>query len=207
MATKATERRKNKKALELLVKLGLDKNPEVQGIFARESGQPSAQYSKTESVANIEGVLRSLQRPSRIGVSRICKDCGEPFVTNYEFVAYCGDLCRASALKKVGLTVWKNSFTDEEKWGGVPPSLIPPDALKAMKAIIVQVERETGRPVEMPLSPASSEPDVSSPNSVDIECPPHSEEHYQDKIPEVLSEPIVQESEDDLLDILNALDG
>ena len=33
MATKATERRKNKKALVLLVKLGLDKNPEVQGIF------------------------------------------------------------------------------------------------------------------------------------------------------------------------------
>lgn len=207
MATKATERRKNKKALELLVKLGLDKNPEVQGIFARESGRPSAQYSKTEFVANVEGVLRSLQRPSRIGISRICKDCNQPFVTNYEFVAYCGDLCRASALKKSGLTVWKNSFTDEEKWGGVPPSLIPPDALRAMKIIIDQVERETGRPVETTLPPVVSGPDVSSQEIEDTEYPPHFEEDYPDKIPEVPSEQVVQESEDDLLDILNALDG
>lgn len=205
MASKATERRKNKKALELLVKLGLDKNPEVQSIFARESGRPSAQYSKNESVANIEGVILSLQRPTRVGISRICKDCGDAFITMYQYVAYCGDLCRASALKKVGLTVWKNPYTDEEKWGGVPPALIPPDALKAMKAIILQVEQETGRPVDTTISPASSDPDVSSQEIEDTEYLPHSEEYSQDKIPEVQPEPVVVLKEDDFLDILNAL--
>lgn len=207
MATKATERRKNKKALELLVKLGLDKNPEVQGIFARENGEPSAQYTNQEFIANVENVILTLGYPNRLGVSKECKGCGDVFVTSYKYVAYCGDLCRFAALKKMGLTVWKNPHTLEEKWGGVPPSLIPPDALKAMKAIIVQVEQETGRPVEMPLSLASSEPDVSSQEIEDTECPPHSEEYYQDKIRGVPSEQVVQESEDDLLDILNALDG
>lgn len=50
-----------------------------------------------------EGVLLFLQSAGRDLKTKKCKECKQPFATRYINVAYCGDTCRADALRKVGI--------------------------------------------------------------------------------------------------------
>src|SRR5690606_3688420 len=66
------------------------------------------------------------------------------FKTNYRGVGYCSDAHRARALREVGIE-WNPHKTAEERWGGEPPLVIPPEAhkmlLKFAEIILAQQEK------------------------------------------------------------------
>lgn len=202
-----------KKAMALLAELGIELKPEdfAPGKAPKEefkNAMPGRKYSKDQEMIQAESVLLSLIKVPKDWFLRNCGNCKEAFYTNYYFVGYCGDQCRALALKKMGIT-WTNHFDESAKWGGMtPPIVIPPEALKVMKFLVEQAEQENPRLVEMPkLEPkplASSELQMQS----RIEHPTQSvsEPVLLGNTDVVLEQPIVQESEDDFLSILSALD-
>jgi hypothetical protein len=102
-----------------------------------------------------EAVLLSLQQPAHF-MSKKCKYCGEYFGTNYRAVAYCSDSHRAKALRAEGIE-WNPHKTAEERWGGEPPLVIPPEArrklVKFAQVLLAQEEilqRETQTSESLP---------------------------------------------------------
>lgn len=84
-----------------------------------------------------EAVLLSLEKPARFTIKN-CKRCGESFGTNYRYVSYCSDTCRAKAIQNQTGIRWNWHKPAEERWGSQsgnvePPLTIPPEALQAMK--------------------------------------------------------------------------
>jgi len=78
-----------------------------------------------------EAVLSFLNRPARYLLKK-CQWCKQPFGTNYHAVAYCSDACRAKAIRSQTGIVWNPHKSPEERWGGEPPSIIPPAAMMAL---------------------------------------------------------------------------
>lgn len=202
-----------KKAMALLAELGIELKPEdfAPGKAPKEefrNAMPGRKYSQDQEMIQAESVLLSLIKMPKEWFFRKCGKCGEGFYTNYYFVGYCGDQCRALALKKMGIT-WTNHFDESAKWGGMtPPIVIPPEALKVMEFLVEQAKQETPRLVEMPKS--EPKPLVSSELQMQSRIEhPNQNENVQvlpDNTDEVPETPIVQESEDDFLSILAALD-
>lgn len=79
-----------------------------------------------------EAVLRCLEKPGQFEF-KLCKreECREPFGTNYRAVAYCSDHCRSKDLQKTGIR-WDPTKSPEERWGGEPPLIIPPAAVRTL---------------------------------------------------------------------------
>lgn len=80
-----------------------------------------------------EAVLLWLESPAKFTM-KICKrkSCSEPFGTNYRSVAYCSDNCRAKEISsQIGIK-WDWLKQEEERWGGEPPLIIPPHALRML---------------------------------------------------------------------------
>ena len=82
-----------------------------------------------------EAVLLFLESPAKY-TAKLCKRCGEPFGTNYRSVAYCTDTCRAKAMSEQLGVKWNHWKTEEERWGGEPPLVIPPAALKKIQQYV-----------------------------------------------------------------------
>lgn len=79
-----------------------------------------------------EAVLLWLESPAKF-TTKVCKReaCGQPFGTNYRSVAYCSDNCRARDVSNLLGIKWDwTRATEEERWGGEPPLIIPPAAMK-----------------------------------------------------------------------------
>lgn len=85
-----------------------------------------------------EAVLSFLEKPARFAF-KPCKFCSEMFGTNYRSVAYCTDHCRIRGLRKHGI-IWSSSKSPEQRWGGEPPLVIPPEAVR----ILLQSARQIG---------------------------------------------------------------
>lgn len=64
-----------------------------------------------------------------------CRECGAIFATNYGHnVRYCSDPCRKKALEKIGIA-WSPFKTQHERWGRIPPLIVPPEALVLLKEL------------------------------------------------------------------------
>ena len=76
-----------------------------------------------------EAVLLFLEAPAKF-TAKLCKRCGEAFGTNYRSVAYCSDSCRSREVSaQLGVKWDWLRATNEERWGGEPPLIIPPKVL------------------------------------------------------------------------------
>lgn len=204
----------NKKKINaMLAELGIELKPEdfMPGKAPKDefkTALPSRKYTKDQEMIQAETVLLSLHKLPKDYYLRNCKNCKEAFYTNYYFVGYCGDQCRALSLKKMGIT-WTNHFDEPAKWGGrTPPMIIPPEALEAMRFLVAQADRESLDP-EQKQEPYS-EPPVSSlkqnPEHIEHHSPTESVQVLPDNAVETLSEPIEPQIEDDFLSLLDALD-
>ena len=103
-----------------------------------------------------EAVLLFLESPAKY-TAKLCKRCGEAFGTNYRAVAYCSDSCRAKTMYEQLGVKWNNFKTEEERWGGEPPLIIPPEALQRIQQLVawfadnLPTQTETKNP--LPLNP------------------------------------------------------
>lgn len=94
----------------------------------------AASYAHAERVsesARLEGVLHSIRRPGDY-IYKVCKRCAGPFGTNYQSVAYCSDPCRIRDFEDATGISWNSRKSPEERWGGEPPVVIPPDVIATM---------------------------------------------------------------------------
>lgn len=86
-----------------------------------------------------EAVLLWLESPAKF-TTKICKrpECAQPFGTNYRSVAYCSDNCRAKHTSELLGVKWDwTRATEEERWGGEPPLIIPPAALRKIQQYVL----------------------------------------------------------------------
>lgn len=124
------------KGLEaMLAKLGVD-----QAVI--EEAAKTVPVTPHDLSMHAEAVLLSLQQPSHFMMKK-CKYCQEEFGTNYRSVGYCSDAHRAKALRQMGIE-WNPHKTAEERWGGEPPLVIPPEAYRKLVkfAEILLAQRE-----------------------------------------------------------------
>lgn len=85
-----------------------------------------------------EAVLLFLESPAKF-TTKFCKrpDCGEPFGTNYRAVAYCSDNCRSKHMSELIGVKWDwMRASEEERWGGEPPLIIPPAAYRKIRQFV-----------------------------------------------------------------------
>ena len=132
----------------LLAQLGVDQTVITEAV-------KNVPLTPQDLSMHAEAVLLSLQQPAHF-MSKKCKFCGEYFGTNYRAVAYCSDSHRAKALLAEGI-VWNPHKTAEERWGGEPPLVIPPEArrklVKFAEVLLAQEEilqRETQMSESLP---------------------------------------------------------
>lgn len=145
---------------EWLAKAGVQQ--EIIAVAAEHT-----ELTRQDKSLQAEGVLLFLQKPMGF-VTKLCRWCEQPFETNYRSVAYCSDDHRAKALKRDGI-IWSPYKSAEERWGGEPPLVIPPEARKRLlEWAKILVEKESEIPEHPPeigspglsLGPASISPEM-----------------------------------------------
>src|ERR1044071_928646 len=78
-----------------------------------------------------EAMLALIETPKKFVVKN-CKSCGNRFSTNYKSVAYCSDMCRATELRKIGIS-WDLHKTPEQRYGlWGQPLIVPSKALEIL---------------------------------------------------------------------------
>lgn len=120
--------RAEKKALEMLAKLGVD--------TSKVQASPTT-YSRTESISE-----KSLQAEATLAYwesgrefrEKTCSHCGKKFATNYNTVGNCSDKCRIEELALIGIE-WSPTKTQHERWGRTPPLVVPQEALELIEQI------------------------------------------------------------------------
>jgi len=121
--------KKQERALANLAKL-LEQHGVKVDVQETKSYVNNAAVTESEK---LEGVLASVRRPGDF-TYRICKRaaCGQPFGANYQSVAYCSDLCRIKDFEYTTGIKWNSNKSPEERWGGEPPIVIPPEVIATM---------------------------------------------------------------------------
>lgn len=67
-------------------------------------------------------------------VQRKCLVCSRTFACDYLYTALCSDTCRAEYIySEYGIT-WDSEKSEQERWGGQPPSIIKPETLEQLRA-------------------------------------------------------------------------
>jgi len=120
----------------------------VEKFDAKSLAREAATNRSVTGHLEAEAVLRFLNKPSGY-LLKVCKrdQCQLPFGTDYHAVAYCSDACRAKELQSQIGIVWNPHKAPEERWGGEPPSIIPPAAMIAMLKF-VKKHRQLGQVVD-----------------------------------------------------------
>lgn len=95
-------------------------------------------------VLEAEGILLTLQSAKRTIQVKACKECGEQFGTNYKYVAYCSNACRALALRKLSIK-WDPLKKEEQRWGSESnpsqlPIIISKSALEQLRRIVDDIQ-------------------------------------------------------------------
>lgn len=137
-------------------------DPELAALLAKHNIKPAEVDAEVaaESIDppdmirfRAEGALYSLEYPLSRMLTRKCKWCKDPFRTNYQGQAYCGNACMASHLReKFGIAWTPANKVKKERWEiRVPAQVIPLQALLAMKTIVAQAEADLGYPLELPV--------------------------------------------------------
>lgn len=137
-------------------------DPELAALLAKHNIKPteSDPVVAAESIDppdmirfRAEGALYSLEYPMSRMITRKCKWCKDPFRTNYQGQAYCGNACMANHLREhFGIAWTPSNRVKKERWEvRVPAQIIPLQALLAMKTIVTQAEADLGHPLELPV--------------------------------------------------------
>lgn len=114
-----------KKKVERAQKGLLDLIAAMGGDVTDLKEQPLVNEHDFRTSLEAEGILLTLQSDKRTVALKECKECHEPFATNYKYVGYCTNACRALALKHIGIK-WDPTKKDEQRWGTIDnPSQIP----------------------------------------------------------------------------------
>lgn len=100
-----------------------------------------------------EAVLISLRYPTAEKIVKTCKReiCKQVFTSNYQAVGYCSRRCLELDLKEQYGIAWtpRDDFR-KERWEILEePYMIPEKALRAMKQLVLDVERRLGRPIQI----------------------------------------------------------
>jgi hypothetical protein len=124
------------------------------GIKADEIEQVAAEVKsslvKTPTFFEAEAALLLFQKPKHMIIKK-CRRCRDPFASSYRSVAYCGDVCRQKQLFELTGIRWDPHKSDEERWGGEPPLIVPPSLLKRMLELVAEnqyVESSSTTPSE-----------------------------------------------------------
>lgn len=186
-------------------------DPELAALLAKHNIKP-AEADPVVAEASIdppdmvrfraEGALYSLQYPMSRMLTRRCKWCNDPFRTNYQGQAYCGNACMAKHLRDhFGIAWTPANQVKKERWEvRVPPQIIPLQALLAMKTIVAQAEADLGYPLELPVDvkpfslkfPYFGEREVSSEEEYRL---PEPSQEEQDRYRSALGWPVSESHE------------
>jgi hypothetical protein len=131
------------KALELVKALGIDVGTADPEGLVREARLKEIEAKRGDV---LEASLRSIHKPHAF-TYRKCKHCESLFGTSYYGVSYCSDSCRIIDFNKTTGMTWSGDKSPEERWGGEPPMVVPPEVIKqclpwAIK--IVEAAKEAG---------------------------------------------------------------
>ena len=145
MRAKLKAERDLQKIKELLSKAGIeedvieaaiDESPTIRDAISRQG----------------EAVLLFLESPAKF-TAKICKRCKEPFSTNYRYVAYCSDNCRAKSISEQTGVKWDWHKSEEERWGfKEPPLVIPPQAFQKLQQCLEILQNLPQTQNEIPLT-------------------------------------------------------
>lgn len=129
MRDKLHQERDLEKIRKLLLKHGIDNEIVEEAIAEAPTFQDAVSRQG-------EAVLLFLESPAKY-TAKLCKRCKEPFGTNYRYVAYCTDTCRAHAISEQTGVKWDWLKSEAERWGfKEPPLVIPPEAFKKLQQYI-----------------------------------------------------------------------
>lgn len=137
----------DKKIAELLAKHGVDKK-EFDILPDEDEKKDPPEQVRFRG----EAVLYALEYPLSPRITRVCKECKEPFLATYKGWAYCSNACATTHLKKYFGLAWRpNREQNRERWerDGYTGT-IPLKALQAMKAIVAQAEADLGYELVLP---------------------------------------------------------
>lgn len=188
----ASDAIKMARALEKLAKLTatmkgeeapeLDRKQLVAAVKEEKASRPRA------SDMDAEAVLLVLRQPAAF-TYKVCKrvECKEPFGTNYHSVAYCSNRCRAKDLLDLGVT-WDPSKTEEERWAGEPPLMIPPAAVKVLRRLLATLpDDDSLSPYELkhaqqePIEESETDTDETTPVPLNVPLEKHQPEQHQSR--------------------------
>lgn len=130
-----------KKQLELLNSLNITTTELFDGTN-QSSETNAATTERTEWEA--QSLLTCLTWPLKEVTGKTCIRCGQQFLTGYDKVAYCSNICTELDLKEHYGIWWqpKNSFY--EQWGPMePPLLIGPRQIQAMRDLLSLLDQES----------------------------------------------------------------
>lgn len=136
------------------------KKPELDPALAAILAQNNVELDKEEEYKETpeqthfrgEGVLYALEYPLSPRVTKVCKQCKNPFLANYNGTAHCSQECLVRNLREhFGIAWVPNQKSKLERWQiKAPPAVIPLAALQAMKVIVAQAEADLGYPLPIP---------------------------------------------------------
>ena len=121
----STKKRRHDERLAQLLGLSLE---EVQASRAKEE--------RDDKVREATAVQLFLERPEAF-IQKICKVCGQHFLTTYQYVSDCSTSCMTKSLERIGIT-WNPMHNPTERWARakIPTGYsIPPKALQTLLAI------------------------------------------------------------------------
>lgn len=116
-----------------------EKLAELLGITYEDVLASREQEERDDKVLEGSAVLLFLEHPNAF-IQKFCKECGEHFLTTYQFVSECSNACRAKNLARIGIT-WNPMHNQSERWSRakIPTGYtIPPKALQ----ILLELARE-----------------------------------------------------------------
>lgn len=109
---------------------------ELLGITLEDVQASREQEERDDKVLEAASVQLFLEHPDAF-IQKICKECGEHFLTTYKFVSDCSSACRSKALEKIGI-IWNPMHNQAERWSRakIPTGYtIPPKALEILLTI------------------------------------------------------------------------
>ena len=144
----------SKKEEKLLAQFAAMVGKDVDDLKAiKKSADP---YPLGTKSMQLEAALHYIRQPQGY-VARQCRECKEPFGSNYAHVAYCSDTCREKSWERDMKIPWNlNGKGQREQWGGEVPVLINPEVWKNIEFIIGQMQELKQKGLAQPWDTAVS---------------------------------------------------
>ncbi len=104
----------------------------------REEGEEVPEYyqSRDDVRREADATILYIENPNKF-LEKACLQCLRLFATNYAAVAMCSDNCRREWLHSRGIE-WNPMKTQNERWGGRIPLVVPPHSIGVAKEVLAQ---------------------------------------------------------------------